>query len=167
MESPITILQILLHQELTRERDRSPHVHQGKISNNFLTKLSFYYAIIGVWVFRFTYFFFIHCASFPILLGRKEKLCVCCLGPALIYRSVLTLILTSFFPFLAQYTLSWSFTCSFYWFLTSILAKIYYAYYDRHREEREIQELLGQLDAAIHARDHALRKWPLMVKQVH
>ena len=48
MESPITILQILLHQELTREHDRSPHVHQGKISNNFLTKLSFYYAIIGV-----------------------------------------------------------------------------------------------------------------------
>ena len=47
-----------------------------------------------------------------------------------------------------------------------MLAKIYYAYYDRHREEREIQELLGQLDAAIHARDHALRKWPLMVKQV-
>ena len=81
-------------------------------------------------------------------------------------QGVLTLILTSFFPFLAQYTLSWSFTCSFYWFLTSILAKIYYAYHNRHREEREIQELLGQLDAAIHARDHALRKWPLMVKQV-
>ena len=71
-----------------------------------------------------------------------------------------------FFPLLAQYTLSWSFTCSFYWFLTSILAKIYYTYYDRHREEREIQELLGQLDAATHARDHALRKWPLMVKRV-
>ena len=88
------------------------------------------------------------------------------LGPALIYRSVLTLILTSFFPFLAQYTLSWSFTCSFYLFLTSILAEIYYAYYNRHREEREIQELLGQLDAATHGRDHALRKWPLMVKQV-
>ena len=33
---------------LTRERDRSPHVHQGKISNNFLTKLSFYYPIIAV-----------------------------------------------------------------------------------------------------------------------
>ena len=57
MESPITILQILLHQELTRECDRSPHmhpddtspqVHQGKISNNFFKKLSFYYAIIGV-----------------------------------------------------------------------------------------------------------------------
>ena len=48
MESPITILQILLHQELTREHDRSPHVDQGKISNNFLTKLSFYYPIIGV-----------------------------------------------------------------------------------------------------------------------
>ena len=100
------------------------------------------------------FLFFIHCASFLILLGRKEKkLCVCCLGPALIYRSVLTLILTSFFPFLAQYTLSWSFTCSFYWFLTSILAQIYYAYYNRHREEREIQELLGQLDAATHGRD--------------
>ena len=48
MESPITILHILLHQELTRDRDRSPHVHQGKISNNFLTKLSFYYPIIAV-----------------------------------------------------------------------------------------------------------------------
>ena len=166
MESPITILQILLHQELTRERDRSPHVHQGKISNNFLTTffLLCHHRSLSISLY---FLFLIHCASFLILLGRKEKkLCVCCLGPALIYRSVLTLILTSFFPFLAQYTLSWSFTCSFYWFLTSILAKIYYAYYDRHREEREIQELLGQLDAAIHARDHALRKWPLMVKQV-
>ena len=73
--------------------------------------------------------------------GRTR--CVCCLGPALIYRSVLTLILTSLFPFLAQYTLSRSFTCSFYWFLILILAKIYYAYYNKHREEREIQELLG------------------------
>ena len=43
--------EILLHQQLTRERDGSPHahrddtspqVHQGKILNNFLKKLTFF-----------------------------------------------------------------------------------------------------------------------------
>ena len=71
-----------------------------------------------------------------------------------------------FFPLFSTIHLVIDFYLFFYWFLTSILAKIYYAYYDRHREQREIQKLLGQLDAAIYARDHALRKWPLMVKQV-
>ena len=66
--------EMLLHQQLIRERDRSPHahpddtspqVHQGKILNNFSKKtLFFYYAIIAVLVFR--YFFFIHSAFFRI-----------------------------------------------------------------------------------------------------
>ena len=43
--------EMLLHQQLIRERDRSPHahpddtspqVHQGKILNNFFKKLSFF-----------------------------------------------------------------------------------------------------------------------------
>ena len=71
-----------------------------------------------------------------------------------------------FFPLFSTIHLVMVFYLFLLLVLTSILAKIYYAYYDRHREEREMQELLGQLDAAIHARDHALRKWPLMVKQV-
>ena len=72
--------EILLHQQLTRERDRSPHahpddtspqVHQGKILNNFSKKtLFFYYAIIAVLVFR--YFFFIYIARSLVFFGRKK-----------------------------------------------------------------------------------------------
>ena len=73
--------EMLLHQQLIRERDRSPHahpddtspqVHQGKILNNFSKNtLFFYYAIIAVLVFRY-FFFFLYIAHSFVFFGRKK-----------------------------------------------------------------------------------------------
>ena len=70
-----------MHQdELTRERDRSPHahpdatspqVHQGKILKIVFNKPSFYYAVTAVRVFRFP-FFFIYIARSFAFFGRKK-----------------------------------------------------------------------------------------------
>ena len=65
--------EMLLHQQLIQEHDRSPHahpddtspqVHQGKILNNFLKTLFFllcHYSSFGI-----SLFFLIHCAFFRI-----------------------------------------------------------------------------------------------------
>ena len=73
---------MLLHQQLIRERDRSPHahpddtspqVHQGKILNSFLKKLSFfYYAIIAVLVFRYFCFLYTLRVLSYFLVGRRQ-----------------------------------------------------------------------------------------------
>ena len=73
--------EMLLHQQLIRERDRSPHahpddtspqVHQGKILNNFSKKtLFFYYAIIAVLVFRYFFFYTFRILSY-FLAGRRQ-----------------------------------------------------------------------------------------------
>ena len=74
--------EMLLHQQLIRERDRSPHahpddtspqVHQGKILNNFSKKtLFFYYAIIAVLVFRYFFFFYTLRILSYFLVGRRQ-----------------------------------------------------------------------------------------------
>ena len=70
-----------MHQELTRERDRSPHahpdatspqVHQGKILKIVFKKPSFYYAVTAVRVFRYPFFFYIYIARSFAFFGRKK-----------------------------------------------------------------------------------------------
>ena len=70
-----------MHQELTRELDRSPHahpdatspqVHQGKILKIVFKKPSFYYAVTAVRVFRFPFFFYTLRVLSHFLVGRRQ-----------------------------------------------------------------------------------------------
>ena len=71
--------------------------------------------------------------------------------------SVLTLILSSFFSFLAQWNFFCFFIffiCIFFCFLISILANLYQLY-SFSRREREVRGLKRQLDAEVRARSLA------------
>ena len=71
-----------MHQELTRERDRSPHahpdatspqVHQGKILKIVFKKPSFYYAVTAVRVFRYPFFYIYTLRVLShFLVGRRQ-----------------------------------------------------------------------------------------------